>query len=172
MRKYADVILGELLVVGVTYTACLYARHDSAAWAQVVILGVTALVVVWYAHQARRTADETRSLANSTRALMQSNMLPNLLLEPWGSTPIHRSYVVNRGLGLACDIECRTLNPADGVEEISIVDLAPSASSPNIIPTHKAFRATLDYKDVFDKHYHQCWEFDGLKWFAIHDTEI
>jgi len=192
MSKHIDLLIGWPLVVGATVVGCLYTQNDPESWAQVVILGVTAMVVVYYAHQARRTADEacrtadearrtadeTRSLAQATqsiveinRTLMEYSKHPELLLEH--STHVsgkHQTRIVNRGRGPARDIKCRTLDKAGVEKEIPVADLAPGATGPNILATEAPdpLYVSLNYNDVFDKPHGTCWQFDGTdNWFPI-----
>ena len=180
MSKHIDLLIGWPLVVGATVIGCLYTQKDPESWAQVLILGVTAAVVVWYAHQARRTADETRSLAEATqdmvdinRALMEYREQPNLLLDYSFSPAVGRqTFVVNQGQGPARDIKVRTTDSAGGVQEIPVADLVPGAPGPNILatlhPTRDPSLVVLEYNDDAGKDYDGCWKFEGNnRWVAI-----
>jgi len=120
MHEKVDLILGWVIVGGVTGAGWYYTLDDPKSWAQVVILGVTALVVVWYAHQARRTADETRSLADETRSLAQSSQrmaeatcYPNIMLvadkTQLGRGPVYSgTRILNTGPGIALQVYLAT----------------------------------------------------------------
>ncbi len=57
-------VVAVILASGVT--GLLYARGDAGAWGSVLVLGATALVVAWYAHETRRLARATEDMARST----------------------------------------------------------------------------------------------------------
>ena len=105
-----DLILGCVVVGAATVAGWYYTLNDPESWAQVVILGVTALVVVCYAHQARRMADETQHLAKSTQELARSTRdlaiaawRPNIVLSAEHEEHLqeHRNRIFNYGPGPA-----------------------------------------------------------------------
>ncbi len=103
--------LGWWLAVALATASAMYmAGGDGTAAGTVLILGVTALVVVWYAHEARRMADETQRLAKSTQDLARSTgglaiaaWRPNIVLSAEHERHIqeHRDKMFNYGPGPA-----------------------------------------------------------------------
>lgn len=163
-----------------TASAMCIASSDGTAIGTILILGITALVVVWY-------ADATGRMAVSTRELAQSSVRPELVIrcpyempppmpvsggvkivdDQWRRDYKHwqfhtRSRVINQGTGPAFDVSFRV----DGVEA-NIAGVLPRggiAYHPKLSEIAEGASprqtVTLHYKGGFEKPYSSCWVYD------------
>ncbi len=149
--------IGLLIVLGATFVGWWHTRDDSANWAPVVILGVTALVVVCYAHQARRTADETRRMAIGTHKLVHGSLYPVVRIITRGRPtdgPVINE-IKNRGTGPALDVRI-TVGEGGRYSKVVSDILMPGQTTPApdaIVPTPQGETVWMTWADILHNHY-------------------
>ncbi len=116
-RERKPLILAWAVVSGALVLGLYHACRKPEEWATVFILGVTALVAAWYADETRRMADGTRALAESERKIALETSYCELELRE-GVSPSHRDLLPlvlrSKGPGTAWDV--RIIGPEDAGE--------------------------------------------------------
>ncbi len=79
-KKWSYLILGGVIILIVTPIGLYYTQNSPTAWANVLMLGATAIVVVLYAESARQTAIATRSMARIHALTGTADLLRKTLL--------------------------------------------------------------------------------------------
>jgi len=172
-----NLIIAGIIVVAVCGLGLLYARANCVGWAQVLVLGITALVVVWYAHEARRLATSTEALAESTRRMASGAWRPNVVLsaehEPHLSG--HRDRIFNYGPGPAHELWIVANHP-DSPELLSHhvppeqpVHIPDQAKDLLKWPVGKEQHISLFWLDAMGQEYALKWHYARSHWIPDDD---
>ncbi len=156
-----------VVIIGTSAAICfevLMKAYDTVG--STFVLGITALVVVWYADETRRLAistgdlaEETRKMAEGTQLLAEASLTAHLMI--FYETDILFSRVINNGPGIAFNV---IVNISGADHHIATVLPAGGSASTRGPELGHAGRGripvTVRYTDSMQKQHEIAWECD------------
>lgn len=106
--KLKWILFAVVVVVTIVAAGIAYYHKEWATMANVAILGVTAMVVVFYTHETQKLGTSTENMAKATREMAEqqcsANLVPVFHPKPVVGPGQWRDELLNEGTGAAYDV--------------------------------------------------------------------